>query len=339
MKRFVAAFLILLSLLGTRQTHAHGMRTAYVEIVEYTPGQAILRFRTTIDTSAAPEFPAGCKATNVSTDALQTANSSTNPLVQNGTTFVLHCQGALAGREVGVTGLGTAISEAVVWVSQHDGATSSQILTAAQPRIRIPSSSSSFSRAQSNFAEYTPLGVKHIFAGADHLLFLLLLVLLLRRPKAILLAETAFTISHSLSFSGAALGWIHVSKEATEACIAMSLLLLALDVERKDRAAASANAVAAMALVFGLVHGLGFAGGMTELGMPSQNVGWALLGFGLGVEIGQVAFLAVAVVAAYFLQRSRFSFQGTMVLTYLAGGLAAYWFLDRFRDCLVVAGY
>jgi hypothetical protein len=94
-----------------------------------------------------------------------------------------------------------------------------------------------------------------------------------------------------------------------------------------------------MALVFGLVHGLGFAGGMTELGMPSQNVGWALLGFGLGVEIGQVAFLAVAVVAAYFLQRSRFSFQGTMVLTYLAGGLAAYWFLDRFRDCLVVAGY
>jgi hypothetical protein len=182
-----------------------------------------------------------------------------------------------------------------------------------------------------------PLGVEHIFAGADHLLFLLLLVLLLRRPKAVLMAETAFTLSHGLSFSAAALGWIHVSKEATEACIAMSLLLLALDIQRKDHAAPSANAVAAMALVFGLVHGLGFAGGMAELGMPSQHVGWALLGFGLGVEVGQIAFLAVALIAAHFLQRSRFFFQGTIVLTYLAGGLAAYWLLDRVRDCLVAA--
>jgi hypothetical protein len=334
MRCFFAVALAILSLCCVRDTYAHGMRTAYVEIVEHAPGQAILRFRTTIDAPAAPEFPAGCTATNASTTEPIATISSTNPLVQNGSTFVLHCDGALAGRSVGVTGLGTAISEAVVWVSQHDGATSSHMLTVAQPHIRIPSSS----RALANFTEYIPLGVKHIFAGADHLLFLLLLVLLLRRPKAVLVAETAFTISHGLSFSAAALGWIHVSKEATEACIAMSLLLLALDVARKDAAAPSANSVAALALVFGLVHGLGFAGGMAELGMPSQNVGSALLGFGLGVEVGQVAFLAVALVAAHFLQRSRFSFHASIALTYLAGGLAAYWFFDRVRHCLIVAG-
>jgi len=162
-------------------------------------------------------------------------------------------------------------------------------------------------------------------------------VLLLRLQKTVILAETAFTLSHGLSFSAAALGWIHVSKEATEACIALSLLLLALDVERKDKATPSSESVALLALVFGLVHGLGFAGGMAELGMPTQNVGWALLGFGLGVEVGQIAFLAVALGAAHLLRRSRFSFHGAIVLTYLAGGLAAYWFLDRVRDCLGLA--
>jgi hypothetical protein len=334
MRHLFAAVFAILILFCAGQTHAHGMRTAYVEIVEHAPGQAILRFRTTVDVGAVPEFPIGCTATNVSAEGTKTTISSTNPLVQNGSTFVVHCPGPLAGREMGVTELGTSMSEAVVWVSQHDGTTSSQLLTPNQPRIRIPSSG-----AWTNFTEYTPLGIRHIFAGADHLLFLMLLVLLLRRPRPVLVAETAFTISHGLSFSAAALGWIHVSKEATEACIAMSLLLLALDVGRKDRSAASDHSVALMALVFGLVHGLGFAGGMAEIGMPSQNVGWALLGFGLGVEVGQVAFLAVALVVAHFFQRSRFSFQGTIVLTYLAGGLAAYWVLDRVRDCLLVARF
>lgn len=331
MRHFIAVLVVLLGLVYARESAAHGMRTAYVEIVEHAPGQAILRFRATVDGPVAPEFPAGCTAKNA-TDSSPTRLSSSNSLVQNGSTFVVHCDGALAGRDFGVKGLGETISEAVVWVSQHDGTTSSHLLSAALPTMKIPAASA----ARTTLLDYVPLGVKHIFAGADHLLFLLLLVLLLRRPKPVILAETAFTLSHGLSFSAAALGWIHVSKEATEACIAMSLLLLALDVERKDKAAPSSSSVAALALVFGLVHGLGFAGGMVELGMPAQNVGWALLGFGLGVEVGQVAFLAVALVVAHFLLRGRFSFHATMVLTYLAGGLAAYWFLDRVRDCLGV---
>jgi hypothetical protein len=334
MRHFFAVLVVLLGLVCARETYAHGMRTAYVEIVEHAPGQAILRFRATVDGPAAPEFPTGCTAKNAATDGPSTTVSAIDSLVQHGTTFVLHCDGALAGRDLGVSGLGESISEAVVWVSQHDGTTSSHLLSAAMPKAKIPSASA----ARTTLTDYVPLGVKHIFVGADHLLFLLLLVLLLRRPKPVILAETAFTVSHGLSFSAAALGWIHVSKEATEACIAMSLLFLALDVERKDKAVPSSSSVAALALVFGLVHGLGFAGGMTELGMPAQNVGWALLGFGLGVEAGQIAFLAVALVVAHFLMRSRFSFPATMILTYLAGGLAAYWFLDRVRDCFGVIG-
>lgn len=331
MQRFAFAAVVALCLVCSSDVFAHGMRTAYVEIVEYAPGQAILRFRTTVDVRVTPRFPTGCEWKSASDDVPQRAVPSTNVLVQNGSTFVLRCNGPLAGRDAGVTGLGTEISEAVVWVSQSNGTTSSHLLTPAEPIFRIPATS----RALANFTEYVPLGVRHILEGADHLLFLLLLVLLLRRPKSVLVAETAFTLSHGLSFSAAALGWIHVSKEATEACIAMSLLLLALDVERKDKAPPSPNATAALALVFGLVHGLGFAGGMAELGMPSQNIGWALLGFGVGVEVGQIMFLAVALVLSHFLSRSRFSFHSTVVLTYLAGGLAAYWLLDRVRGVLM----
>jgi HupE / UreJ protein len=327
--RFVVAFTLTLAFfLGANTTWAHGMRTAYVEIVEYTPGQAVIRFRSTVEGTAKIEFPPECK-TNLATGDETPKTSTSNPLVQGGATYVLHCNGSLAGRTIGVQGLGAEISEAVVWIDQPEMGPSTFLLTPARPTLQIPRQTT----AGKTLTQYIPLGIEHILAGADHLLFLLLLVLVLRNPMRVLLAETAFTLSHGLSFSAAALGWIFVSKEATEACIALSLLYLALDVDRKDEARPTANSVAALALVFGLIHGLGFAGGLAELGLPERHIGWALLGFGLGVEVGQVAFLALALVGFHFVQRSRFSFQGTLGLTYLAGGLASYWFLDRVRDC------
>jgi HupE / UreJ protein len=331
MRYFWAFLIVVVGLVWPDDTLAHGMRTAYVEIVEHGPGRAVVRFRTSVEASARPVFPPGCEVRNPSANESMPSNQWTNSLVRDGSTYMLHCDGELAGRSIGVNGLGETISEAVVWVTQHDGSSSSHMLTPGQPTVRVPARSS----ARTTFGEYIPFGVRHIFAGADHLLFLLLLVFSLRRVKPVLIAETGFTLSHGLSFSAAALGWIQVSKEATEACIALSLLLLALDVQRKDRPAPSDRSVALLALVFGLVHGLGFAGGMSELGMPAAHVGWALLGFGVGVEVGQVAFLAFALLFIYFLELSRFSFHVTLGMTYLAGGLAAYWFLDRVRDCLV----
>ncbi|HRI65775.1 MAG TPA: HupE/UreJ family protein, partial [Polyangium sp.] len=301
MRPFLALLLVVFGLVCPARTEAHGMRTAYVEVVEHAPGRAIVRFRTSVETEAAPNFPAGCEIRKPLGNESAAPNQSSNVLVRDGSTYVMHCDGPLAGRTFGVNGLGETISEAVVWVTQSDGLTSSHMLTPAEGTLRIPARSS----ARMTFGEYVPLGARHIFSGADHLLFLLLLVLSLRKVKPVLIAETAFTLSHGLSFSAAALGWIHVSKEATEACIAMSLLLLALDVQRKDRPPPSDHSVALLALVFGLVHGLGFAGGMTELGMPAEHVGWALLGFGMGVEVGQIAFLAVALGFVYFLRRSR----------------------------------
>src|SRR5207248_4485665 len=140
---------------------------------------------------------------------------------------------------------------AVVDVRLFDGRMASHLLRAAAPSWRIPAREDGAGIA----SQYIALGVEHIATGADHVLFLLLLVLVLKRPRAVLLAESAFTLSHSLSFTATALGWIRVSPAAAEACIALSLLLVALDVERRGAEPIGAIKGAGMALVVGLVHG------------------------------------------------------------------------------------
>jgi hydrogenase/urease accessory protein HupE len=185
-------------------------------------------------------------------------------------------------------------------------------------------------------AGYVRLGFEHILTGYDHLLFLTALVLLLRRPRAVLLAETAFTISHSLSFSATALGLVRVSAPAAEAAIALSLVLVALDIGKDGDASnagggvgANAKKGAAMAFVFGLVHGLGFAGGLREIGLPEQHVPLALAGFAAGVEVGQVAFLAVVLLLVHLavrrVPRARFE----PALAAVIGAVASYWLVER----------
>ena len=148
--------------------------------------------------------------------------------------------------------------------------------------------------------------------------------------RAVMLAETAFTLSHTLSFSASALGWVRVSSAAAEACIAVSLVLVALDVGRAHRA--PAGKTAGLAFAFGLVHGLGFAGGLAELGLPTHAVPAALAGFAAGVELGQVVFLLAAVLALRGVSRAPRAHGWVIrVGAYAIGGIGAYWWLDRLR--------
>src|SRR5262249_26143518 len=153
--------------------------------------------------------------------------------------------------------------------------------------------------------EYVRLGIEHILEGLDHLLFLLALVLFVRRPRTVLVTETCFTVSHSVTFSATALGWIHVSAPAAEAAIALSLILVALDVGTGAPLEDAAWEGPLIGLVFGLVHGLGFAGALGAVGLPDHAVASALVGFGLGVEIGQIVFLVVVLLALSALAHTR----------------------------------
>ncbi len=180
--------------------------------------------------------------------------------------------------------------------------------------------------------QFVGLGLTHITTGYDHLLFLLLLVLLLGDVRSVLVAETAFTLSHSLSFSATALGWIRVSPTAAETCIALSLVLLAADVKAHGAPPARRRG-ALMALVFGFVHGLGFAAGLREIGLPERAIGAALVSFGGGIEVGQVAFLAVVLAALYLVRNAAFLPRIKLGAVYAIGGLSAHWALVRALVC------
>jgi hypothetical protein len=316
------AALVLCLLLATRAAAAHGLRTAYVQLSEVTPGHASVQLSTSVPEPSLQVWVERCETSLSSSEAPRALTRSLR----------LDCAGPLAGRRLGVNGRGPVVSEAVLDVYLRSGAHATRLLTTDAPVWELPLGSSRGAVAR----QYLELGIRHILSGPDHLLFLFLLALLLKRPGAVLLAETAFTLSHSLSFTANALGWIQVSSTAAEACIALSLLLLAVDVERPRATTVSALRGAGLALGFGLVHGLGFAAGVREIGLPVHAVGTALLAFGGGVELGQVAFLTVVLGAISTLQRLRPWPQAVRACTYCAGGLSTFWLLGRLWLCFVV---
>jgi|SRR5579871_3905166 len=287
---------------------AHGMRTGYLEVTEQSPGIATATWKSALQDRAITFDIEGC-----------TKDSSDDRLWR--------CDGPLAGRTLELDGFSPLLSEAVVRISLADGATAQAVLSSSTASFAIPRKQSPVQVAR----DYLVLGILHIATGADHLLFLLALVLLLKRPKAVLAAESAFTLSHTLTFSLTALGLLHVSSAAAEACIALSLVLIALDVlqgTQLDRWRGPA-----LAFVFGLVHGLGFAGGLREIGLPPSAVPIALIGFGAGVEIGQIAFLVFVLAILAVLRRARLAGFVARSGGYAVGAIGAFWLVQRLWTC------
>jgi hypothetical protein len=307
--------IVVVVLLLPGSARAHAMRSAFLEIDELEAGHAAMHLRVSV---VAPDLTVevlGC--------SLELESDRETSLDRVG---ALRCDdGSLSGHDVMLRGLGPVLSEGVVWVRYADGSTFSHLLSRDAPWWRLPTSGSPWLVAR----QYVSLGVEHILTGYDHLLFLLLLVLMLKKPRVVLLAETAFTVSHSISFAATALGWVRVSPVAAEACIALSLFLLALDIQRTGPRTPTRGSVAGLALLFGLVHGLGFAGGLREIGLPERDIGAALVSFGVGVELGQVAFLALVLLATHYAQRSRHWPRLACLGAYAGGTVAAFWLIER----------
>jgi len=309
-------FVLVVSVVFPRTASAHGMRTAYLELTEQSPGNALALLRVTVpDPSVRPRAEAPCVIVDDGPRASLGAATARS--------YVIACAGALEGRTIGIDGLGPVVTDAVVRVTLADGRELSHVLTPSSSAWVVPARES-WLRV---YARYAALGFEHIVSGPDHLLFLLALVLLVRRVRAVFVTETAFTLSHTLSFSATALGWIRVAPLAAEACIALSLVLVALDIGRKGAARASHGAL--LAFVFGLVHGLGFAGGLRELGVPEGAAASALVGFGFGVEMGQVAFLVALLVLMRALERSRIASRLPLAGAYAVGVIGCFWLIER----------
>jgi hypothetical protein len=293
---------------------AHGMRSAYLEIDETSSGSAIVRVRTTVE---APSFTFDIDGCVVEPEGRAVISDSGRVR-----SFRAQCEGGLAGRSVRLHGLGRELEEATLWFRDLAGNESSAVVLPQQPSLALPAPRSP---VQTGF-DYVALGLAHIAGGLDHLLFLALLVLHVRKLRLVLLAETAFSLSHGLAFAATSLGWIRLNPAPTEACIALSIVLIALDVGRR---AAHAREVVPIALTFGLVHGLGFAGGLTEVGLPEKNIAPALLGFGLGVEFGQLLMVLAMLGLVHGLRKSQAQLWLQRGVVLASGGLAMFWLFSR----------
>ncbi len=312
---------VVFTLLLPALASAHGMRTGYLEIVEIQSGHATVHLRlNTRDPSLTLRVSGQCSLVEAGDGASLYDKA-----------WLLDCPAGLDDGWLELSGLGPIVSDAVAWTSFADGTTRSRILTPDAPRMMLARAASEGPLTVAR--EYMRLGIVHILTGYDHLLFLFLLTLLVRNWRGVLLAESAFTLSHSLSFSATALGWVRVSSLAAEACIALSLVLLAAEIDPRGPPAPKWRA-AGLALIFGLVHGLGFAGGLREIGLPERSVGAALLAFGAGVEVGQVAFLALLLILLYAVRNVRVLPKAVFASVYAAGAVSMYWLIGRVWLCL-----
>jgi hydrogenase/urease accessory protein HupE len=180
---------------------------------------------------------------------------------------------------------------------------------------------------------YLRLGVEHILAGLDHLLFVLSLLLIVRGFERIALTITAFTIAHSITLAAATLGFVSLPGPPVEAAIALSIVFVAAEAVRRLRGAHSfaVHAPWVVAFAFGLLHGLGFAGALAEVGLPQRAIPLALLAFNVGVELGQLAFVAAVLAAGSLLARLplRAPAWTRALPAYAIGAIGMFWVAER----------
>ncbi len=246
--------------------------------------------------------------------------------------------GGITGTAIRIAGLNVTMTDVLVRIERLDGTTQVTRLTPSAPSFVVKDAPRALEVAHT----YTTLGVEHILTGIDHLLFVLALLIITRRGSKLIKTVTAFTVAHSITLSAATLGFVRVPQQPVEAVIALSIVFVAAEILRtsEGRASITARAPWIVAFTFGLLHGFGFAGALSEIGLPQGKLPLALLFFNLGVEIGQLLFIGAMLIAIVFVRlavtmvapmSSRpFTARAASALpAYAIGGTAMFWVFER----------
>jgi hydrogenase/urease accessory protein HupE len=232
-----------------------------------------------------------------------------------------------------IEGGGSRYSAALVKVYWLDGQSRVYTLTAGQPTVHLYGSADD-KRGTGEIAwAYTLLGVEHILTGADHLLFVVGLLFLVGFNRRLVATITAFTLAHSLTLALSALGWLTLRSPPVEATIALSIMLVAGEALHQQPTL-SRRWPAVVAFLFGLVHGLGFAGALKEIGLPQNHLLVALLTFNVGVELGQLLVVGVAYLVYRAVGNWPKSAMARTPALYAIGSVAAYWSIGRIVSIL-----
>jgi hypothetical protein len=304
---------------------AHEVRPSYLELHEVLAGE----FEVLLKTPMRGELRLALAATfSGRAEAITpiTTRATGEAAVQ---TWRFRALDPLRGQIVRIDGLESTMTDALVRVAFVDGTSWVRRLTPQEPAALIPVHQSGWSVA----GLYLKLGVEHILLGVDHLLFVLALLIITRGGWLLIKTVTAFTIAHSVTLALATLGFVHVPAAPVEAAIALSIVFVAVEIVhlRQGREGLTARAPWVVAFAFGLLHGLGFAGALREVGLPEGHIPLALLFFNVGVEVGQSLFIAAILAITALIQRLRFAWphQAGLTAPYAIGSIAMFWVIER----------
>jgi hydrogenase/urease accessory protein HupE len=320
---------VLVGFLAVASTaRAHEVRPAYLEITETAPGRYAVLWRTPVTSGmrlpVVLEFPDG-----VRTIGEPIVRELGDSLLERRT--IDAGEGGLAGRRIAFVGLQGTITDVLARVAMLDGTGSTALVRPSRPWVEIAGATGPFAVMRA----YWTHGVEHILFGFDHLLFVLALILIVHSRPVLFVTITAFTIAHSLTLALATLGVARVPGPPVEAAIALSILLLAVEIERLGHGVIglSARWPWVVAFAFGLLHGFGFASALADVGLPQGEIPLALFAFNVGVECGQLGFVAVVFGVSSVARRIRFGarveHRALRAAPYAIGAVAAFWFVER----------
>ena len=332
--RRAAFVLLVLSFACGGVVHAHDARPNYVQITETTTHNYSVSWKVPASVQQRslpyPTLPPDCVAERE--PAWQRVGNE--HLGQQ----VYQCEQGLSGRAVGIEFPIVNPSLSTLYkIRLANGEEHLRILKPDESEWTIPDAEERFAVAM----EYTALGIEHIWIGIDHLLFVACLLFIARTPRRLLVTITGFTVAHSITLALSALDVIRIATPPVEAAIALSVVFMAWEIVKGDDNSLAYRFPVAVSTSFGLLHGFGFAAVLRDIGLPQIELPTALLFFNVGVEIGQLLFVAMLLVGfcllrpllVMLLRSSRDDAVHWSSLTvpasYVIGSIASYWLIDR----------
>ncbi len=304
---------------------AHELRPGVLELREGRPGTYSLLWKRPaggeVEIRIAPVLPPECRAASPGATLL-----TPGALVVRGT---IACEGGLRGRTIAIDGLQSTLTDVLVRVYHADGWLETHLVKPFDPQVTLGERTSALQRS----GAYLRLGVEHILLGVDHLLVVLGLLLIVRDRWVLVKTITAFTVAHSITLAAATLGFASVPVLPLNAAIALSILFLGPEIVRARRGQTSFTIRHpwVVAFAFGLLHGFGFASGLTTMGLPPAEIPLALLMFNVGVELGQLGFIALILLLerAFRVLEIQWPRFVTALPGLMVGSLGAYWTIQR----------
>ena len=317
---------ILFLLVFSSAAIAHEVRPAYLELRQTGPETYDVFWKVPgrgedLRLGLYVELPGAC--TNVTQPRGSMINNAFNER------WTVKCAGGLIGGTIHIVGLNATTTDVLVRLERLDGTTQVSRITPSAPSLEVKAAAGVLEVTRT----YVTLGVEHILTGIDHLLFVLALLIITRGGWKLVKTVSAFTLSHSITLSAATLGFVHVPQRPVEAVIALSIVFVAVEVVRLHRGLETFTARAPwlVALTFGFMHGLGFAGGLSEAGLPQGHIPTALLFFSVGVESGHFLFIGAVLSLIALIRLIHISFPrwAELVPPYAIGSVAMFWLIQR----------